>query len=64
MNAIKVKPEFIALQEIIRDQDLISCLGEQYSEKMWMEYVKDSEEICLLYNLKEIFINLPKDLEN
>ena len=30
---------------------------------MWDEYAKNSEGICLVYNLREIFINLPKNLK-
>lgn len=63
MEAIEIRPEFIELKKKIRDQALVSCFSEQYSEKMWDEYAKNSEGICLVYNLREIFINLPKNLK-
>ena len=63
MKAIELKTEFIDLKEKIRDQALVSCFSEQYSEKMWEKYANDSEGICLMYNLREIFLNLPKELK-
>ena len=30
---------------------------------MWDEYAKNSEGICLVYNLREVFINLPENLK-
>ena len=63
MDSLEIMPEFIHLKKKIRDQALVSCFSEQYSEKMWRKYANDSEGICLVYNLREIFINLPKDLK-
>lgn len=63
MREVELKPEFIALKEKIRDQVLVACFSELYSEKMWKEYASDAEGICLMYNLKEIVINLPNELK-
>lgn len=63
ISAIEEKIEFIDLKKRIRDQALVSCFSEQYDEKMWKKYVDDSEGICLVYNLREIFINLSENLK-
>ena len=55
--------EFIDLKKRIRDQALVSCFSERYGEKMWKKYADDSEGICLVYNLREIFINLSENLK-
>lgn len=63
ISAIEEKIEFIDLKKRIRDQALVSCFSEQYDEKMWKKYADDSEGICLVYNLREIFINLSENLK-
>lgn len=63
ISAMEEKTEFIDLKKRIRDQALVSCFSERYDEKMWKKYADDSEGICLVYNLREIFINLSENLK-
>lgn len=54
---------FENLRNKIRDQALVACFSERYDEFMWKNYALDSEGICLVYNLNDIFLSLPSELK-
>lgn len=54
---------FENLRNKIRDQALVACFSERYDEFMWKNYTLDSEGICLVYNLNDIFLSLPSELK-
>ena len=56
-------PRFENLRNKIRDQALVACFSERYDEFMWTNYALDSEGICLVYNLNDIFLSLPSELK-
>lgn len=63
IEKVKNKPAYEALREKIRDQALVACFSERYEDYMWDEYASNSEGICLMYNLQEVFLTAGKELK-
>lgn len=63
IEKVKNKPAYEALREKIRDQALVACFSEKYEDYMWDEYASNSEGICLMYNLQEVFLTAGKELK-
>lgn len=63
MEKVKGKSAYEALREKIRDQALVACFSEKYEDYMWDEYASNSEGICLMYNLQEVFLAAGNELK-
>lgn len=63
MEKVKGKSAYEVLREKIRDQALVACFSEKYEDYMWDEYASNSEGICLMYNLQEVFLAAGNELK-
>ena len=60
-KAIDENPKMIELKEKIRNEALIACMTENYSDYMWKNYAKNFEGICLIYNLREVILSFKEE---
>lgn len=63
VETLENNPKYHDLCEKIRNESLIACFSANYDDYMWTNYAQDSEGICIVYNLKELFLNLAEGLK-
>ena len=61
-QAIKAHPKYKEICDAIRNEALVACISQSYSEYMWKNYAEDSEGICLVYNLRQLLLKKPDKL--
>lgn len=49
-------PRFISFSKKFRDEALVACISENYSEEMWKEYADKSTGFCAVYNTMELIV--------
>ena len=49
-------PDFIEFSKRFRDEALIACISENYSEEMWEEYADHSKGFCAVFDTNELIV--------
>lgn len=62
VNDLECHPEFQAHADKIRNQCLIACITQNYSNFMWENYAQDGQGVCFEYDIYSVVEGLKKCL--